>query len=179
LVVGESHYGKPEERNDRDITKRVIRQRIDESCHGQFFGVIERVVGGKAFDDPERFAFWSKTGFLNYAPHLVDEGHACEQRHFGGAAKRLCAHVKEWNPDLVAFFSAAAWSRRPWGEHPFEESFGELPESYEGLDSVTVYRGKGLQRPVIMARFNHPRALGAPIEVWRVWFEWLTKIDLR
>jgi len=168
LVVGESHYGDEQQKYDPKITNNVIGERI-AGQHHHFFGTVERILGSDPKDQCARADFWNRTGFLNYAPHLVARGSICQQHHYKGAAERLASVIKAELPRLVCFFSAGAWSRRPWGEYPWvSEAFGKEPEPF-GSDEATVYRG--LQQAVLMIRFNHPRALGAPIPVWQTWYK--------
>ncbi len=76
LILGESHYGKPEDYSD-DFTKWVVNEyAVKPENRLRFFTTIANTITGHSgwMEDEKRKEFWHSVAFYNYIQELVGEG---------------------------------------------------------------------------------------------------------
>lgn len=95
-IMGESHYGKPEE-----YSPGFTRVMIEEACSpraSRFFDTILSIATGKPFADIERRADWSRFAFSNFVQDMLPK-------------TRKRPNEAEWRRGRDAFFGQLVLTR--------------------------------------------------------------------
>ncbi len=172
-VLGESHYGHPDEYRD-DFTETVIRKcAFAPSRCGRFFAKILQVVGNRHISELDREHHWHKLAFSNYVQDLLPKS-------------RQQPSNAEWDRGAAAFRTQLAITRpeillvlgrRLWDHLPRDFGFPlpllrlptdvlPLPQSYGDREVVVneawayVYETGGRKRLSIAVYVLHPSGRG-------------------
>ncbi|GAB6966874.1 hypothetical protein JCM25156A_09110 [Komagataeibacter kakiaceti JCM 25156] len=132
LIVGESHYGSPEQSEDLNLTRNVIQDMIDGTEDHATLRAIERSFTGNFHCTPD--TFWETVAFINFCPGIVDASFAGRR---SATRSMIKAGIQQF-PDIllnlnplpkkIVFFSKFSWEAT--------ETCVGLP--YEPLLPVTI-----------------------------------------
>lgn len=143
LILGESHYGNPEELAPT-FTQGVVRSLGIESRH-RFFTAAAKLLlnspAGVPLTDSERARFWQRVAFYNYIQEFVGTTPRTRptKKMWQQAGNCLPAVVSELNPQLMLVLGKALASWLP-----------ELPASLK------------------VCRVPHPASFGFQLGKWQL-----------
>ncbi|KXV59556.1 hypothetical protein AD948_08140 [Acetobacter senegalensis] len=113
LIVGESHYGSPEQSEDLNLTRNVIQNMIDGTAHHAALQSIERSFTGNSICFPEKF--WETVAFINFCPGIVDDSlagrHSATRSMIKAGVQLFPDTLLNLNPSpkKIVFFSKTTW----------------------------------------------------------------------
>jgi hypothetical protein len=170
-VMGESHYGKPEE-YDPGLTRLMVERCGHHSSHGKcsaFFGKVLKIVTGQELTTLEREEHWRKLAFSNFLQDLMPGPLVPPQEH-------------QWERGRRAFRKQLALTRpevllvlgqRLWGNLPRDFGFPAAEMvSMNGQVTIKeawayVYEQQGRKRLTLAVYVIHPSAGGGAFK-WRI-----------
>ncbi len=170
LILGESHYGSPEDwdRWDRQPTVGVVREYCEEGGYPFFTKIIRTVLGpGTPADTSEqRTRFFKSVAFYNYVQRSV--GNAPDipptKEMWDEAAAPLFASLEWLHPTHILVCGMKLWDNMPEPEgvwaRPSDELIGwfdpvGLPQERWALKSILGYYRRSEGRSVVLA-IPHP-----------------------
>ena len=118
LVLGESHYAKPDE-NHPEFTEKVIREFVFSGSRKRFFTGIGQALAGCARDEMGEDAFkahWHDIAFYNYIQELVGEAARIRptQPMWQDAFKPFLEIVETLRPTDIWVCGVGLWNNMPY-----------------------------------------------------------------
>lgn len=113
LVVGESHYGSPEQSEDLNLTRNVIQNMINGTKGHSTLRAIERSFTGNSICSPDKF--WENVAFINFCPGIVDASlagrHSATRSMIKAGIQQFPDILLSLNPlpKKIVFFSTISW----------------------------------------------------------------------
>ena len=129
LILGESHYGVPED-EDADFTIGVIRK-LAQDQRFRFFTVTQKLISGQAgyVTNEERREFWEHVAFYNFIQEFPGPSAKIRptEQMWTDACEPYLSTVHELDPHLVIALGSELGRRVPkqpdhlkfcWIQHP-------------------------------------------------------------
>lgn len=120
LILGESHYGKPDEETP-DFTQIVIRA-LGQQKRFRFFTVVQKTVSNETgwISDDQRRDFWERVAYYNYIQKLVGDWSRIRptKQMWHDAKEPLLSTLTELSPQILIILGFELYENLP-----------ELPES--------------------------------------------------
>ena len=171
LIVGQSHHGKPEEAEERELTTRVVRGHLSGDARLRFFSKIPRIIAEDVnlYDEQEVF---SRIAIYNYVQVLLPETRSFPTSAIWTAGEEPFREVlKRLDPTHILVFGKQTYKNLPSFDGREERrKFG--PNSSELLGEYRTPSGHAFTVGI-----PHPSSTACSPRVWAEPAKWF--INLR
>jgi len=166
LILGESHYGNPHDK-ERYLTQSVVENQLSGAARQGFLTRVQRLVSEATDRDsvvPTETPFWHRVAFYNYVQELV--GETARIRPSVGAWERSAsAFVRQL--EILQPHAVLVCGRALWDQLKSVDGLTDGPEinsTKPDVRSRTLHisgRTVGVAAPI-----NHPASRGFKRERW-------------
>lgn len=165
LVLGESHYGDPD---DLNLTRQVVDEAVAGRSPHRFLAKIEKVVTGDVARRGGTGSFWHNIAFANFCPGAVDRPRMRPTAEMWTEGSRLFpALLTLVKPKRILVLGNATW-----------DNVGSLTDTIN-IPTADTHREAGLLGPdagpdgagVSITSIRHPSSWGFSTMRWHAYYQ--------